>query len=416
MFAKIILTLQVMMQKTSISSKKAIFKRVAISVAIAFGILVVDYFANNWIGYIFDDTQMLSIFDSILNLEPIDDSEFATYYNIAYDKQFTAVRDENGDSIGCIDITNRKTLLKLLEIAEKADYKYIFLDIRFDKRYMSDEDYLLFSKIISMRDIVVSTHHESDCGYEIADNNLLPKTAYADHVSTYFSGFTKYGYLQKDSVSVALKLYKDLDGGEIRRIGPLFVSKGSLCNNMQFLTFGDSDLSDVEIPKEPAFGGEVLQMFSEEEIVEQMNDKIVIVGDVVSDIHNTYVGTVPGSVINIRAYKYLVDGRHLVNSYLFLLLLVAYTACIYFILYARYHKVSGKLRPFIAKHPIMVFLLLMCGWGLFLSLIKFIVFIIFKESIIISIPSVVFSVLSMPSDYDEFKRSCVGYDKEKENE
>lgn len=401
-----------MIQKISASAMKAIFRRIVISVAIALGILVIDYFVDNWIGFIFDDSQMLAIFNRILDSDSMDDSNFATYYNIAYDKQFTAVRDENGDSIGCIDITNRKILLRLLEIAEKADYKYIFLDVRFDKRYMSNEDSLLFSKIISMRDIVISTHNESDSGYEIADNSLLPKTAYADHVSTYFSGFTKYSYLQKDSASVALKLYKDINGGEIRRIGPIFVSNGSLCNNMQFLTFGESDLSDAEIPKESPFGGEVLQMLSEEEIIEQMNDKIVIVGDVVSDIHNTYVGTVPGSVINIRAYKYLANGKHLVNSYLFLLLLVVYSACIYCILYAQYHKVSEKLNPFIIKHPLIVFLLLMCGWSLVLSFIKFIVFIIFKESIIISIPSVVFSVLSMPSDFDEFKRSCVGYDKE----
>lgn len=405
-----------MTQNRNTSAMKATLRRIVISIAVALGILVIDYFVENWMGYIFDDSQMLAIFNRVLPPDPKDDSDFVTYYNIAYDKQLVAVSDEYGDSIGCIDITNRKNLLRFLEIAEKSNYKYIFLDVRFDKRYMSDEDSLLFSKIISMRDIVISTHYNSDCHYEIADNCLLPKAAYADHMSTYFSGFTKYSYLQRDSASVALKLYNDMDGGRIRRIGPFFVSNGSLCNNMQFLSFTDSDISDVEIPKEPPFGGEVLQMLSEEEIIDQMNDKIVVVGDMVSDIHNTYVGTVPGSLINIRAYEYLAKGKHLVNFYLILFLLVIYSVCVYFILYAPFDRATEKIRTFIARHPLVVFLLLMCGWSFVLSLIKFIVFKLFQESIIIFIPSLVFSVLSMPSDYNNFKRSCVINYKKNENE
>ncbi len=390
--------------KSISSSLESKLRRIDISVAIALCILILDYLASNWIGHFFDDSVTLSIVNKLYMIDSETDED-VKYYNVAYDKQLVAVKDEYGDSIGNIVITNRNVLLKFLEIAEKADYKYIFMDVRFEKGRDSEIDSLLFSKILSMRDLVISGH-SWESGYQIADSNLLKKSAFADYKSTYFSGFTKFEYLQNDTASVALRLYRNIDGGDISRVGPLFISNGSLCHNDLFLVFNQSDIYDEEDMAIDCnlLGGEYLKMNTEEAIIAEMKDKILVVGDLIADVHNTYVGDVPGSKIFVRAYKAIHDGRHLVNTYQLIFMLVVYSLCVYCILYAHFIKVPAKIRSFSLRHPLITFVSLLCGWGIVLLVIKIAVFLLFHDSIIITIPSLVFSVLSLPSEYNKFKK------------
>lgn len=381
-----------------INGAKILRQRVGVSLSIAFVILLTDYFLSNWLGYVFDDTSLLSTVDKLfpLSSEPEDD---IVYFNVGYDKELVAVRDEMDDSIGNTVITNREVLLRLLDIAEQSDYRYLFLDVRFERGFETSRDSLLFAKLVSMDNIVISTHGKSDA-YEIADPMLECKTGMADYMSTYFSGFTKYGYLQDDSVSVALRMYRDLDGGDLKRFGPFFISGGRLCSNLQFLTFYESDIRRTETP---AFGGEYLSVLPEERLSSLMHDKILVVGDMVGDVHNTYVGDVPGCILSVRAYQVLREGRHILSFWMLLFLLVVYAMCTYFVVYSHTLKIPHRLSVALKRYPLLSFLMFILGWGFVLLILKIVVFEIFQYSIIITVPSVIFSILSMPSEYGDFK-------------
>ena len=380
-------------------------RRIAISGASAIAILLLNYLAGNWIGFLFDDSPMLSIVNSILPERDFSDED-VIYFNVGLDKELVAIRDEAGDSIGSAVITNRNTLLTFLNLAAQADYKYIFMDIRFEKYFNTPTDKQLFDKIASMPRIVISTHSEMELS-EIADSALVAKTAYADFLSTFFSGFSKYAYRQYDKESVALRMYRELDRGNIARIGPFFFSGLRLCNNQQFLTFSQDDVVDSEsiLSKYPAFGGEILTLLTTEEIVAQMNDKIVVVGDMQSDVHGTYAGEVPGPILNVRAYHDLHNGLHKVNFVLVLILLVIYSLISYFILFRRHESKPTYVRRFMIRYPLLSFLCLCLGWATVLFALSIIVFCIFRTSIIILIPSLFFSAMSMPRDFKDFRQN-----------
>ncbi|MDE7345587.1 MAG: hypothetical protein K2N48_02465 [Muribaculaceae bacterium] len=381
-------------------------KRVGVSVAIAAAILIAEYFVGNWVGFLFDDSSMLSIMMSMLPDQEDEDNDEVEYINVAYDKELVDVRVQNmnsargWDSIGSAVGTSRQTLLKILDIAEKSNYRYLFLDVRFEKGFESEMDSILFAKIKSMRNVVVSTHKESD-DYEIADRSLLKHAGYADYMTTYFSGFTKYSYLQNDSISVALKMFGDMDGGDIKRVGPFFFSNGRLCNNLQFLTFSSDDIN----LRHPAFEGETLKIYDEKDIAERMNGRIVVVGDMVNDVHTTYAGRVAGPVLNVRAYQALAKGRHIVDWRLVLFLLAVYGVCAYLILYSGSLEIPERLRKKLLHHPLIVFILLNFGWSIVMFIIKLVVFRKFGASVIIIIPAFIFSLLSMPKEYAEFKKN-----------
>lgn len=379
-------------------------KRICVFTVAVVIILFAEYFIGNWIGYMFEDSSTLSILNSFLSSPLSEEEDGTVYFNVCYDKQLVAVKDEMGDSIENEVITDRRTLIDLLDIAEISDYKFLFLDIRFEKGLESNLDSILFSKIKSMRDIIILTHNDG-VEYEIANIGLKEKAGYADYLSTFFSGFTKYSYLQNDSVSVALKLSRNMNGGDIIRIGQLFFSDYQLCNNMQFLTFKESDIinSNDVISQSPALGGVILSMLDEDEIANLMKDRIVVVGDMNHDVHATYAGDVFGPVHNIRAFEALVSGKHLIKWNLVLSLFLVYGFCAYIILFAHTKKISDNVKKILYNHPLILFLLLNIGWSIVMFFVKIIAFSIFGASVIIDTPAFIFSLISMPESYSEFK-------------
>lgn len=67
--------------------------------------------------------------------------------NVAYDRELADVTDEFGLPKGNIDITDRKKLYDFLTKLQKADYKYIILDVSFSEEYRTENDSTLYSVI-----------------------------------------------------------------------------------------------------------------------------------------------------------------------------------------------------------------------------------------------------------------------------
>lgn len=312
-----------------------------------------------------DEVSWLCVGEDLVrrHLGGSDDTRDAYFVNVGYDKQIAEI-EVLCSGQGHVAITDRKLLLDFLNIAERADYKYIFLDVRFEKGYDTAYDSALFARIADMRDIVVAHHYEpleDDQGneyndFKIADSLLLPKTAYSDYYTSAFSSsFTRYSYLQDGRTSVALRMYQDIDGKTIRRRGWLYGRDGVFmppCENCPYIPIksGIRPVTDTVATTAQYFNlGPFLMTLPEEELIEVMKGKIVVVGDFEEDVHDTYMSRQPGPYLTFLAYKYLASGANTIPLHLLILLAVG------FFLIIRGILLKDPLFP-MGKHPLLRFL------------------------------------------------------------
>lgn len=249
------------------------------------------------------------------------------FINVGYDKAVAEIDlyDMNGLFTGRVDITDRETLDNILARLEEDDtYKYIFLDVRFEKGITTPSDSVLFARIARMRDIVVATHR----GMTLSSPVLEPKAYLSDYKTTITStGFTRYQYLQKGETSVPLKIYEDLTGSSIRKARhfPIYYSGKSLCHNSVFVRIPEDfsrNLVDVHLDRHEEgvtgihrqryfdCGPQIDAFFP---LDEQADGKIVIIGDYVNDMAGTYMGEQPNPYLAFLATENLLQGRHKVS-------------------------------------------------------------------------------------------------------
>ncbi len=351
----------------------------------------------------------------------IDDGLFI---NVGYDKAIGEIDlyGLNGLFIGHVDITDRQTLDRLLARLEADNtYKYILLDVRFEKEIKTPYDSTLFSRIYRMRDIVVATHHD----IQLASPLLKEKAALSDFKTTITStGFTRYQFIQGGQSSIALKMYEDLTGNGIHKIGPLYVSDRHLCYNSLFIRIpedfsenlvGISGNDNTGMLRQRYYdcGPQIDEDFP---LGEKANGKIVIIGDFVNDVAGTYMGEQPNPYLTFLSYKSLIDGRHKVK-YLFVpLLLVYFFAMFLSMLLGNGHPMIRRIIHFLAKltkiiHEIVTgdlnnrkietqrisignFFWNFVGYSVDMFVISLLLFLLFNITFSVFIPSTVFSVVS----------------------
>ena len=61
-------------------------------------------------------------------------------------------------------------------------------------------------------------------------------------------------------------------------------------------------------------------------------DKLVIIGDFMTDVHDTYLGPQPGSLICVNAYNALQQGDHYYNWGWAFILFLLYVVIVYFLM------------------------------------------------------------------------------------
>lgn len=364
-----------------------------------------DYFVQNRSFPLFDDVPWISFVDYLFgdkmdNKKSFFNEDSVTYINFAKDKVLVPVTDKFGDTLGTDVITNRQTILRFLELADSSDYKYIFLDVRFEKGYETPFDSALFARIKAMPRLVIATHRGNG-DYEIADLDLLAKAAYADYRGSMFSGFTRYEFLQDGCRSVALQMLHDIDKQDIKKYKCKYKSDGKCCYNLQYIPlphylFKGKD----ENPKYPTFmeelrypyaGSMILnpEYMSRQEVIQNLlNDKIIIAGDFDNDLHGTYVGEIPGPVLSLAAYQYLHAGLHKVCWLYMLFLFLLYFLIAYFIL-----RSGGHIANFFENRPLLHFILLLFSLPFFFLIIKVILYRYFLISMVIFVPNIIFWIM-----------------------
>ena len=301
--------------------------QIIVAAASALFLLAVSYLYNNNPYPFVDDIEHYAWLE-YLNQQvvgPQAEEDSVVCINVAYDKCLIPYRDAYGMPVGNIDITDRDKLTSLLQLLNReAAYRYIFLDVRFEKGYndlslskanassAQTVDAALFAEILRTPRIVVATHD----GMELDAEMIHPKLALSDYMSTITAtNFVRYQYVKDGEHSVPMRIYHDLTGHDIRRVGCLYLDDGSLCYNCPFLRIPHAFYHNQADVPYMNLGTDILdeQYGIGQDIVELTRGKYVFIGDYVNDTHDTYVGMQPGSYITQVAMDSLFAGRHLVN-------------------------------------------------------------------------------------------------------
>lgn len=332
------------------------------------------------------------------------DNQNVFFVNIAYDKQLTERIDEFGMPVGNVDITDRKKLLSFLEMLHSTDnYKYIFLDVRFEKGLdVPEVDSVLFAEIRNMRHIVIANHSD----IEIADNSLVEKTAISDYKATITAtNFVRYKYSYNGNPSMPLYAYSDLTKRTVNRYGLIYTCDGRLSYNSLFVNFPVENFSEFDDDNRKRYynlGSDLLDNYSEDDLAILTQGKYIVIGDMIEDLHDTYSGMKPGSVITYYAFQALMNGKHFVSYGLQLLL-----AVLYFLISLSQFSRNSLLEqiPFVRKSHsrLLHFVLTFIGYTFLLTIVAIILNVVADVSISILLPSIYFAIQKNIINYKRTK-------------
>ncbi len=329
--------------------------------------------------------------------------------NVAYDKTlvdydgrlYNTPGDNRRAPSGKIALTDRRKLLDFLKAAKTGGYRYIMLDVRFDDDIESDSvSVALFDLIGSMDRISFAVHESSPHVPEAPDN----KAAYGDYNITAFeSNAVKYPIVHGDRPSIAAAMYSVLDGGRISTFGPLTFDGGTLCLRSLFLdfpvrVFDRAVESDGLMPADYYYLNLGVDLLAGPDSVarirDYVTDRIVVVGDFDNDVHDTSIGRLAGSLINLNAYISLSEGRHKI-SWLYTTLLFVIYSLIALSLIKRQSPIDMIPALRRRKSTTMRFLFSLVGFSVVLSLLSLLLYLTGGIIYSIVLPSLYFSLISL---------------------
>ena len=351
-------------------------------------------------------------FKSLLSsvLESISDRKFSLYnkeikwaegitlINTSFDLELVDYYGNRDFLQGKQAITSRKDLYTFLKIVHnyKFNYKYILIDISLDSKGIAYDDSLSVL-IPKMSNIVIAKTKK--VGIMTA---LESKSGFVDYFKMpYETGFVKYIFGTQDEPSLALRIYNERNRrNAIKSIGGILYFDGwKLCQNVGTIDYKvrfietEDDLSDslrtgniyayqnlgTDFYKEDSTLGDN-RVNKVEKVKRCCENKIVVIGQFFGDDdkHDTYVGEMPGALINLNAYLYLQDGKHIVKIHYFLLLFVFYLSLYVFIEKKQKLCTSLKGKFSILHSDFIRILLTLVGWGFFFNIVALILYIIFE--------------------------------------
>lgn len=192
-------------------------KKIFYSILLGVVLTILNYELSDMPLFTGEDLNTLSIMQWITEkVTPTNvdkDLDKALFINTSHDKTLANVYD-GSRYIGNTDITDRNKILRLLEKIDSVSYKYIILDIRFEKGVETSIDDSLFSYISHMNKIVVASHRN----IQPASPILANKSAKADFYSTIVStNFLHYQFYPSNEPSMPAFAYQELTGKSIKK-------------------------------------------------------------------------------------------------------------------------------------------------------------------------------------------------------
>lgn len=384
-------------------------KKVALLVSLCnvIVLLLLTYFVNNqplFTGEDLDHHAWMEWVKSKIGLSEEVNHDDVLFVNVAYDKQLTELTDKFGMPIGNIDITDHSKLLELLKVLHSTEkYKYIFLDVRFEKGYEAPEvDSALFAEIRGMKNIVIANHSDM----EIADSGLFEKAAISDYMATITAtNFVRYQYSYSGEPTMPLYAYRELTEKTINNHILWYTCNDRLCYNSLFIEFPIEDFEEFDNQNNKRYynlGSDLLDNYSEEDIATLTDGKYIVVGDMVEDIHDTYSGMKPGSVIMFYAFQALMKDKHFVSLGLWILMAIVF----FLISLSQFsHRSLIELIPYVhkSKSKILHFALSFVEYTFILATVAMLLSIMWGVSISILVPSTYFAIQKTIINYKRTK-------------
>lgn len=380
-------------------------KYIWLSIVISIILVLVCYFFDNIAYPIKLDVKKYSILEHRLGEKASaeDDCEDAVFVNVSFDKMFIVDTSEVPDTNRKSVITDRGKLLEFLKKVENLNYRYLFIDLRFEENDRSEYDSALVEQLLKMRDVSIAKHWDVESGkpYPMIDKRLESIGDYCDFDESKSSaGFCKYQYLQNGDNSIALKMYYKATGRTISKYGPFYFDGASLCRNAQFIVIHKSMASEWQPDLKFNYHHMGLELLSDSNCWNRFCDAVsgnfLIVGNMKEDMHDTYVGKQPGAYLHWLGFKSLLNKNHLVHCMHLLLLGFIFFAITFVILRGGLLSLSEHFKAllWVEQRPLIHFFISLFGYGILLTFISVISYLAWDTAVSIFIPSTVFALLN----------------------
>ena len=389
----------------------SIKRKIAISVAIASFMMLFSYFITN-MGFPISGEKTVMIYCNKVKtlFNPAEDgaddnrvNDSVTFVNVSYDLELID-KIVDGETIGNTVIVDRKKLYGLLSyLDKKRDYKYILLDVFFEKGDISPVDSALFSLINSMPRIVIP--YSGERKDTLASARLYDKAGRASYFSTMLeTDFVKYPYYSDGIKSLPLMMYEDknLYGNNLRSYWLWYSDNWRLARKSVILNLETSfpetiqNLGELINPQSPLIKVDTTLT----------SNKYIIIGDFFErDKHNTYKGEIPGSIILFNAYLALLHGQHLLSLWIGLLLFMLFFFHAYIILSRTtlYEMLVLKVKPTskwgMRINRVCIFLVYWLDFPICLTILCAITYFVEGKTYDILITSLCFQIIKYVTDY-----------------
>jgi hypothetical protein len=280
-----------------------------------------------WINtnYSYGDERLLVQWSSILkrvalNIDQDPPKEDYLFINLAYEKALIPTEDGLGNQV----ITDRARLAEFFGILKRHQQEVRFTLCDVFLQGQSDHDSLFQKNIAGIRNVVFPNHHTEDGKMEKLD--IQVPQAIADYKMA-SGGFLKFKLFQDEKLqTIPVYLYEHTTGRKIDEHGILYWEGNRPTLNSVIIDFQIRSHEVFEEGEYPVVNLSELLLLPEEVIVSDfLKNRIVLMGDFENDVHDTVMGSMPGTLILLNAYLTLLNGYHLVTWWWLIFLLVGYT-------------------------------------------------------------------------------------------
>jgi len=241
--------------------------------------------------------------------------KFKAPYNFIFinvSKDLELVKDENG---GDIAITDRNKLASLLKIlADSNRHQYLLCDIIFDIPSPSDS---FFTQSISNLQRAVFPKHLEDT---VSTASLFPLPQAVADYHTNTGKFSKFRLIYHDTEkTIPVTLHEQLQKVRYKsRFGTVFCNN-SICLQTIAPRYYIRPYQLTESKEYPYFNlGELLVLSNDASFYHRfLQNKFIVIGNFDTDVHDTPIGKMPGTLILLNTYLNLLNGRQLLSVWWF---------------------------------------------------------------------------------------------------
>ncbi|MES2330930.1 MAG: hypothetical protein V4539_15110 [Bacteroidota bacterium] len=248
-------------------------------------------------------------------------------------KDLELIKDEEGGDNVITDRTKLGSFLKLL--ADSNRHQFLLCDIVFDMPSPEDS---LFREDIRGLNRAVFPKHFGDSGI-IPSIFPLPMFLADYHSNT--GKFSRFRLIYNDSdKTIPVAIHEQLQGANYRNGWGTVLCNNRLCLRAISPKYYIRQYDLLESKRYPYFNlGELLILQNEPSFYSKfLRNKFIVIGNFETDIHDTPVGKMPGSLILLNTYLSLLNGNHQLSiSWIVTMFLIFFLISLY--------MVHGALEP-----------------------------------------------------------------------